>query len=87
MRTPLALENAGCLLRRLFDQKAHLGMAGLEIRGDAKLLQGFGSGGPDGSEGYETQFVSDGSKFLYRMVRYEAGPNLKNYPSPLRTDF
>jgi hypothetical protein len=44
-------------------------------------------GGPDGSEGYETQFVSDGSKFLYRMVRYEAGPNLKNYPSPLRTDF
>ncbi len=41
-------------------------------------------GGPDGSEGYEVEFVSNGDRFLYRLVRFEPGPQLRDYPSPLR---
>jgi hypothetical protein len=43
--------------------------------------------GPDGSEGYEVQFVCDGTRFLYRLVRYQQGPFLAKYPNPLRLDF
>ena len=43
--------------------------------------------GPDGSEGYEVQFVSDGGRFLYRLVRHGTGPFLSKYPNPLRLDF
>jgi len=47
--------------------------------------------GPDGSEGYEVQFVSDGSRFLYRLVRHGsagiAESFLSKYPDPLRLDF
>jgi hypothetical protein len=43
--------------------------------------------GPDGSEGYEVQFVSDGTRFLYRLVRYQQGPFLAKHPNPLRLDF
>jgi hypothetical protein len=45
--------------------------------------------GPDGSEGYEVQFVSDGSRFLYRLVRHGSYGEafLAKYPDPLRLDF
>ncbi len=43
-------------------------------------------GGPDGSEGYEVEFVSKGGRFLYRLIRFEPGSELKEYPSPLRKD-
>jgi hypothetical protein len=45
--------------------------------------------GPDGSEGYEVQFVSDGTRFLYRLVRHGSYGEafLAKYPDPLRLDF
>jgi len=45
--------------------------------------------GPDGSEAYEVQFVSDGTQFLYRLVRHGSYGEafLSKYPDPLRLDF
>ncbi len=43
--------------------------------------------GPDGSEGYEVQFVSDGNRFQHRIIKYDNGPGLKEYPSPLEMSF
>jgi hypothetical protein len=45
--------------------------------------------GPDGSDGYEVQFVSDGTRFLYRLVRHRSYGEafLATYPDPLRLDF
>lgn len=45
--------------------------------------------GPDGSDGYEVQFVSDGTRFLYRLIRHGSYGEafLAKYPDPLRLDF
>lgn len=52
--------------------------------GDRIVLQ---IDGPEGSEGYDVQFVSDGKRFQYRLVKFLVGPFLMRFPNPLRLDF
>jgi hypothetical protein len=53
-------------------------------KGDKLVLEIYG---PDGSEGYEVQFVSDGKRFQHRVIKYDNGPGVKDRPSPLEMSF
>lgn len=69
--------------------KALQDLAGLQVpktirilrRDDVRVLQ---IEGPEGSEGYEVQFVFGGEKFLHRLIQFGPSPLSDKYPAPLK---